>query len=332
MYHTPRRCTIQVNDTFRYVEEARIPIAQTFHEYIQQAKSWEQELMQHITWHRLPFEIMEYLIKQRQKDEKLLIVSDGSSLEQQTMSFGIVIGTSKGVIFLEAMGPASGETSSHRAECTGCLAATVILSHLHRYTAIRIPGDIEVCTISDNQGMIQSLQERAKYTTGYTNTTLATDWDLLEEIHQTYKTLALSSHGYKWVQGHQDTKTTTTLSVEAKYNVRADQLAGEYIHMVSRQMRSATPLFHHTKCNFRIREKSCNGKYIARIRKEAARAPYEKYLQQRHGWSESAMHDIDWASFHTAARNYEGNQIQLLKIVHDKLPTNLMRSRYIPSI
>ena len=332
-YHTPRRCTIQIHATVRYINKAaRIIPPQTFEEYCQQTTIWEQELMKHITWHRLPFEIMEYLTKHMPTDERLLIVSDGSSIEKTTMSFGVVIGTSSGTTLLEAMGPSSGEASSHRAECTGCLAGIVILLHLSAYTSIRIPREIEVLTISDNQGMITSLTERMKYNIGYTNTTLATDWDLLEEIHQTYKTLDLPNHSYKWVQGHQDTKTKKALLVEAQYNVRADQLASEYIYMVNSHMRHTTPLLNHTRCVFRLNGTSCNGKYISRVRAEAARAPYYTYLQQRHGWSASVLNDVDWASFHMAARNYEGNPVQLLKIVHDKLPTNLLRSRYNPSI
>ena len=330
--HTPRRYTIHMQRTQPEVPKTPSVAAQTFEEYVHQLTPWEQSLMTHITWHQLPYEMMEYLHKTRPQGARLLLVSDGSSLERVTMSFGVVIGTSTGTILLEAMGPSSGEPSSHRAECTGCLAAIVILTHLTQYTSMPLPDNIEVQTYSDNQGMIQSLTERAKYKIGYTNTTLATDWDLLEEIHQTYQKLALPRQSYKWVQGHQDTNTTRTLTVEARYNVRADQLAGDYVQMVDRRRHDVTPMLHHTKCQLLIHGKTINGKYGTAVRRAAAKSAFDEYLQQRHGWDHQVLEGIDWEVFYMAARNYEGTSNQLLKIVHDKLPTNLMKSRYNSSV
>jgi hypothetical protein len=37
---------------------------------------------------------------------------------------------------------------------------------------------------------------------------------------------------------------------------------------------------------------------------------------------------IDWPSFRQAARNYYSTDVHLLKLVHDKLPTNYVKARY----
>jgi hypothetical protein len=90
--------------------------------------------------------------------------------------------------------------------------------------------------------MIKSLIARSNYEIPFVNATLKTDWDLLVLIHhQTYKVCKIKIHHYQWVQGHQDSlqshinlantecsQITKRLSQEAKYNIRADELAGDY--------------------------------------------------------------------------------------------------------
>ena len=80
--------------------------------------------------------------------------------------------------------------------------------------------------------MISSLQKRKEYTALYPGITLQKDWDLLEETHLTYITIAPSSLKYKWVKGHQKKiyPDDDELPPEALFNISADKLATEYMN------------------------------------------------------------------------------------------------------
>ena len=95
-----------------------------------------------------------------------------------------------------------------------------MLLHLERFTQIPVPSSMSALTISDNLGMITSLTARQSYSNPFPNVTLKTDWDLLEEVHLTYKQLKFTPHQYEWVQSHQDTTTKVgKLSQQAQHNI-----------------------------------------------------------------------------------------------------------------
>ena len=293
---------------------------------------WEQELLQHINWILEPFEIMHYLHKQgSSEDFRLLIVSDGSSIDTTAMSFGLVIGSSSNQILLEAMGPAWGQPSSHRAECTGCLAGALIIQHLSKFTMQQFPENLQFKILSDNQGMIKSLTQRRTYSHPYPNSTLNPDWELLEEIHHTYQSVTTTGLSFEWIRGHQDRTTLASLSVEAKFNIRADHLAGDYCVMVEARVRPQSPIMTQTKCVLYLQEKALHGHYESALRRSVAEPEFFQYLQKRHGWSSTTTTLIDWELFRKAARNFPSTDIHLLKLVYDKLPTNNLIVTFAPN-
>ena len=82
--------------------------------------------------------------------------------------------------------------------------------------------------MADNQGLVTTLAKRNEYTTPYPNSTLQSDWDLIEEIYTTYLHLNIANVTFKWIKGHQDFDTPyDKLSFPAQYNVDADRLAEE---------------------------------------------------------------------------------------------------------
>ena len=220
-----------------------------------------------------------------EKPQDLLLVSDGSSIEDTTMSYGLVMGLTDGTILLEAMGPACGRPSSHRAECTGCLAGAVILKNLVEFTATSLPTAMELRIMSDNQGMIKSLTHRQTYNISYPNATLESDWELLEEIHTVYSMIKVGMKTFEWIRGHQDTTSDgTQLTIEAEFNIRADHLAGEYSIMVDNNKRNQTPMMSQTKCVFYLNNQAHHGHYTSAIRRSMAEPQFFNYLQQRHNW------------------------------------------------
>jgi ribonuclease HI len=174
----------------------------TFLAHVQTLEPWAQQLLSNITW-ILPLTNVCQILASLPLEIDLLIVSDGSSIENQHMSFGVTIGTLTGQILVEIQGPATGPTSSHRAECTGCLAGALFCYALKKFTQQKF-SHLSIVAVSDNQGMIKSMTNRMSYTNVYPNSTLHSDWDLIEETVSLYRRLETHRTKFEWVKGHQD--------------------------------------------------------------------------------------------------------------------------------
>jgi hypothetical protein len=93
----------------------------TFRDHIRSLDHWAQQLLSNVTW-KVPQDRVTQILTSLPHEVPLLVVSDGSLIETQHMSFGVTIGTITGDILVELSGVATGPPSSHRAESTGCLA------------------------------------------------------------------------------------------------------------------------------------------------------------------------------------------------------------------
>lgn len=306
------------------------PLATTFDEYIFTLPDWEQSLLKHINWHgNTPMTLMAEWFSS--SADPIYVTSDGSSHERLTMSFGVVVGNDTGTIYATLMGPAFGTPTSHRSESTGCLAGALFLFRVTTFTGQSISPLVPVTTFSDNSSMINSLSARKTYEQVYPNATLVPDWDLLEEIHRVYQHLNLQQHTYKWVRGHQDTTTPKqSRSVEANYNIIADQLASTYTSQHNTESRPSTPMMTTTACILDTPTGSLHGKYAVTLRRLAAEPIFFQYLSKRHGWDFDIPNMIDWDAFRVAARNYVSTDVHLLKLVHDLLPTRHHVSKFQP--
>ena len=107
---------------------------------------WERALLSHLQWTIPPFQVMTF-IHQMSATDSLLLVSDGSSFESKSMSFGLALGSSSGTSLVENQGPTFGRPSSHRAECNGCLSGALLLHHLQQFTKITTPITAPVVAI-----------------------------------------------------------------------------------------------------------------------------------------------------------------------------------------
>ena len=206
------------------------------------------------------------------------------------------------------------------------------MRRLLEYTNVTLPCQLQVVTFSDNQGMIKRLHDRDQYDNVYSNATLLSDWDLIEEIHQTYTTFGLIDHTYQWVRGHQDEDIEHQVKAEVLYNIRADKIAREHTYKQVLPRTMPGIVLPHTGCILHLHQEPCYGNYIPAIRRAAAKDEFQAYMKQRHDWTSDTINAIDWESFDHATRTYAGPQHQLLKLVHDKLPTNLQKSRYTPHV
>jgi hypothetical protein len=72
------------------------------------------------------------------------------------------------------------------------------------------------------------MTEHKHYEEPFPNATLASEYEIIEEIYETCKMYNIKS-SYHWVRGHQDKHTAyKDLSLQAQLNVDADWYAGKY--------------------------------------------------------------------------------------------------------
>jgi hypothetical protein len=326
---TEHSVTLCMTSLLAFPSPSLSPICHDFEEYLTTLPTWERDLLTDIDFKWTPYALMDHLTR-LDSSVNIILVSDGGSRQNQTMSFGFILGTSTNEVFIEHSGPAHGETTSFRAEGTGQLAGALLLYHLQRYTDTTIPAHLLLRLICDNSGLIQRLQKRQEYEVVYPNATLAPDWDLTEQIYRTHRSIGHPSTTYEWVKGHQDDTTSTSqLDTVATYNIRADALATEYMHLHS-DLRPQVPLYPATRCQLELQGRTITSHYAIELRRAAAEPPFFHYLRDKHSWSSRTLADVDWSVFRSAARNYSASDVHLLKLVHDKLPTNSHKAKFQP--
>jgi len=319
--------TIPSHTNIPRVETEVPPGPLQFCDHVTTLDPWARTLLSNIHW----IHSLEYvcdLFEQMPADLPVLVVSDGSSIDGENMSYGVTIGLMDGRILVELMGPASGPTSSHRSECTGCLAGAVFCSELARFTK-RDFSKLNIHAVSDNQAMIRSLTERISYDKVYPNSTLRSDWDLLEEIIAQYRAINIHSISFHWEKGHQDSLgPDRELTPQATFNIRSDSLAATYTAIHGMAVTPETPLYPTTKCSLLIHGAAIHGQYRRSLRMSATEPALFAYLCSKHGWSDPVCDDVDWDAFCMAARSYPSTEVHLLKLVHDKLPTRKTVGRH----
>ena len=309
-----------------------------FYEYIQGIPEWERKLLQETEFDTNAHQTMTDIIQiANDPDQALLLVSDGSC-QHDTTSFGWVIGDELDRQLARGKGPGYGQATSHRAECWGALAMARFLHHLRIFTKQDYPATMKLKVYSDCQGMISSLQKRKEYTALYPGITLQKDWDLLEETHLTYTTIAPSSLKYKWVKGHQKKiyPDDDELPPEALFNIAADKLATEYMnqHPTPRPISALVP---SARCLLQIKNATIHEQHNPRVREAVALPDLYSYLKEKYAWDQPIINDINWKWFSTAATRYSHTDNHIMKLVYDQLPTRTRKAKtggekWIPSI
>jgi ribonuclease HI len=311
---------LQAERPSRSIRRTRnLRVATNFNQYIQSLAAWEQHLLQGVQFFQQPYEIIHQASLSLLRDDmKLLLVSDGSQ-RGAIITYGWVFGSGDGKIYAEHSGTGAGEATSHRAEAWGMLSGALFVAHLYRYTTGRdhIMQDFPVTFLCDNQGLVKRITQRLTYTTCYPNATLEADWDIIEQIYHTILKIPSKDHRISWVKGHQDT-SNRALPIEAQFNVRADALAGSHFPAGGHQ----TAMLPAARCQLVLENMSVTSHYTRAIRQAYTLPSFNQYLIQRHKWTQLQCTSLDWEVFSRAVNNIPSSEVQLLKLVHDKLPTN----------
>ena len=189
--------------------------------HMKQQPQWIQGLLEYVT-----FEHINAVIEELASNPYLLMISDGSG-KAKAMTFEWVMCTPGGNRLAQAAGHCQGRKSSLRAEATGMLSATIFIALLQQYRGETITP-VKVQYTSDNLELIQRDLKHTRYRDSYPNVTLTAEYDVTEQIFLTNQSNQIEAT-YSWVRGHQDQyRNTSELSLEAKLNIEADKLAGDF--------------------------------------------------------------------------------------------------------
>jgi len=105
----------------------------------------------------------------------------------------------------------------------------------------------------------------------------------------------------EWVKSHQDTcQKPKYLSREARMNIVADRLAGEYLqqHKVGKDApRGDSEHFEAMGVSLVINGIHVTSNHKRSIRDQANGINQKKYLMKKHGWNQSTWNSIDWPAF-----------------------------------
>lgn len=303
------------------------PPSLSFESYTSSLPAWEKHLLLGAQLYFQPYEI-QHLLNTNTTLSGLYLVSDGSQKGKE-MTYGWVFGTATGLILAEHSGPGHGQPSSHRAEAWGMLSGLLFVHHLRKYTTHpHHPSNSPhpITCFSDNSGLIHRIKQRHTYEIPYPNATLATDWDLVEQIWAVARSTPNLKITFEWVKGHQDETDDDDLSIEAQYNIKADALAGNH-RCTPTDHKYPEWLLPSERCRLVIQGIPCHGYYTQTIQEAYTLPKYFTYIQSRYNWSNEIRNMIDWDALHQATSTSALSTVQLLKLVYHKMPTRAERAK-----
>jgi predicted peroxiredoxin len=290
--------------------------------FIAAQPAWIRQLLQEVHFYTDDgHQNIDEILLLHDKVGHLLSVSDGS-VKFHNMSFGWIIATPDGRRLAAGCGPCEGRGNSLRSEGAVMLAATLFMALISHH----MNHKVKVICISDNKELIRRKIEHKNYEEPYPNATLASEYNIIEEIYETCKIYNIKS-SYHWVQGHQDKHTSyDDLSLEAQLNVDADWYAGKYYEESGNFLPQCT-LLPACPAMLSIRDITVTSDYKNQLIRAYTKPRYIEYLQNKFGWSDTVINLIAWKSLSLAVRRINRSVI-LTKISYDLLPTAETLKKY----
>ena len=281
---------------------------------MKQQPQWIQGLLEYVT-----FEDIMVIIEELTSSPYILMVSDGSG-KAQSMTFGWVMCTPGGHRLAQAAGHCQGRESSLRAEATGMLSATVFIALLQQYRQENITP-VKVQYTSDNLELIRRELKHTNYRDSYPNTTLTAEYDVTEQIYLTNQSNQIEAT-YSWVRGHQDQyRNTSELSLEAKLNIEADKLAGDFQQQYGKHI-PIVPLLPSSPAMLSIRGISITSQYRHQLHRAYLEPRYISKLQEKFKWEDKVVEEIEWKCLSLAIKRIH-REVITTKCCNDLLPTAL---------
>ena len=221
---------------------------------------WVQELLDEVNFSDgfpNPFAIMNYF----DKEWHFITVSDGSVIFHN-MSFGWVLASPDVTLWAQEAGQCAGCGNLLRSEGAGMLAVTVFMSLVNK-----------------------------EYNFLFLNKITKSEFDITKQIFRTTKAYNISAI-YNWVQGHQDwDKEYHKLDTNARLNVDADRLAGEYQRRKG-TFRPLSPILPSCPAMVSIQGISVTSNIFKDLVRAYTEPQFMEYLQTKYQWSDSTIHSI----------------------------------------
>jgi len=294
--------------------------------FVRSQPEWIRMFLQEIHFYTDDgFANLDEILTVHDKEGYLLSVSDGS-VKFHNMSFGWIIASPDGQRLAAGAGagPCQGRGNSLRSEGAGMLSATLFLALISHH----MEHQLKVEFLSDNRELIRRMKDHQHYDDPYPNATLASEYDIIEEIYNTCKIYKITG-SYQWVKGHQDRHTEyESLPLNAQLNVEADYYAGQYQDNFGK-LRPLCTLLPTSGAMLSIRTISVTSDYRNQLIRAYTEPRYIEYVQNRFGWSDDVIHSIAWKCLTLAARRIN-RSVLMTKVCNDLLPTavTLQQQKY----
>jgi len=255
--------------------------------------------------------------------DSIPIACDGSAPNKA--SFGWIMSTQDGTRLASCHGLASGyNTTSYRAEGYGMLSPIRFLYHYTTFHHIVQATSPQL--VCDNLGLVTNVNKALKYDDYYTNSTLASDWDVLREIVWNCQSQQLPptiSH----IKGHQDKKKPyEDLPLLAQLNIDADALADLYMPFHLDQHRHVN-LLPHAGCQLHLPSGTVTHHLKHELTVAKRGPPLMSLLTKRYSWDESITQNIDWKTHGLVLRS-SPHPTTMIKFIHDMSPVGYRVNRY----
>lgn len=299
----------------------------TFHHYIDTLDLWEQLLLSQTKFcHNEAFGTVNQILHHtNQSDGSLLIATDGSA-SNFLGKFGLVLALSNGTRLVRNNGPALGyRTSSFRAECYGMLASLSLCLRLFDYTGNALPSRISLYT--DSESLLLKLQSMLSWPYYYPSATLQPDWDILQMIITSlrkFPVMPTLTH----VKGHQDTTSQlASLSLPARLNIEADNLASQYHYPTSLDPNTAA-MFPNTTVLLHSAQGTISSHYRNHLRRISSEPAMTHYICSKNQWTVKTFRTIDWDAHGQVIRRWYAHKKFITKYLHDWLPVGKLVQKY----
>ena len=236
-----------------------------------------------------------------------------------------------GEVLVQCSGPVYGLSPSfYRAEAYGVLSATLLIQRLLSYH--KVTDHQPYVHHCDNQSVVKHAKHCQDHDGWYPNDTLKSDWDVLQQLTEAFKT-ATKAPSVEWVRAHQDDhRPYDELPLESQLNCQADELANVYMKQLTADADlSRVPRFPVNKAQFHMPQGTCTYK-LARVIRNARTTPplLEKMLRDNPTWDEDTHELINWKAHSRALNRHEAKKVTIIKYLHNILPVGSLVHRYDP--
>ena len=260
-------------------------------------------------------------------EKTLLIATDGGVREKA--GFGWIMASPDMNVYAKGCAPVHGrDITSYRAELFGLVAAITVLNEaVHKHN--RVPLTIRLyCDNKLAVDTVNKIQQASNntFTRGGVMNALMTEYDVIQRLAKTLDD-APRQLCVIHIKAHQDNdKTMEALSVPARLNVMADQLATlavcRGIGSTTAGMIPGTEVLVHTKTGTITRQMAQTARY------DKGTEEIRKHIQKKNKWTDQMMDGIDWKQHSALQRRHRERTVQVTKLVRRLVPTNTVRHRY----